>query len=265
MEIHAGDHVSLAEIREAGDTAYVRLNFKEFAKLMTAGGDASEADSMMEVVNQVASLDADNPSNAFVALYAGKWVSVDQATVKTLTKQFQGAGDSTGSGLPSAMPSLDPADTTALLQRIGAVLSKDVTVTDNGTKDGVDQLTLTSEARKLVTDLEQAALPTLKKIPGFPTASPLPTPGPTDLPNKVTLDLSVTKGKATKLSMDFAQLDPDTSGDPLPVSLSFTPSASPVSVPSGAVALKSDDLNKFLSSVGGSDDSGLDDSDMPSL
>ncbi|MEY9873156.1 hypothetical protein ABH931_002638 [Streptacidiphilus sp. MAP12-33] len=248
FEVHAGDKKPLVEVRELGSKAYLRVGLDEMAAL---SGDKSFTQSLSDMRSGMA--DAPAEFAPMKALLEDKWVAVDAATLQKFGQQAQ---KSTGAaGVPSSMPTLDSATQTQLGDAVVAVLKRDLTLTDKGTTDGVQEIDVQAPAKQLATDLEKAVLPIVKKLPGIGN---VPTSTPTDLPNGTAdAQLFLKDGSLSRVSLDLAQLDASSAkkNEHLPVSLSFDGAAPAITAPAGAVELTPEVLDAMMSSMGGANGS----------
>ena len=243
VEVHAGGGKPLFEIRAVDQVEYVKVDLDN---LLSLSGDASGSQDISGIMGE---LDQMPPEYAPIKdLAEGKWVSID---VKALTKAATGSG-SAASPLPTSVPSISKSTESTLVSSLTSLFEQNITLSDQGTANGLDHIVITGPEQKLVDGIQQAFAPVAKEIPGI--GSSYPTAAPTGVPDKnVSADLYIGKdGALSKVGFDVWQLNPK--GKPtehLPVSLTFDDKAAAPTVPEGAVAIPTSLIQNLMQSIVG--------------
>lgn len=218
-----------AEIRVVGQTVYLRGDLKS---LIALGGKPKVYDNLVAQVSSMPAFIRD-----FVA---GKFVSLDTATLKTLSAEVGGAA---GVQTP----------TSAQLQQFAATLKadidRDVTVTKTGSGDKGDHLVLSGQSQALVKDLLGAAAAVEPQLASKIQSSAGKVPA-----RQVTLDAYVKDGKLTELSLDltqFADAGKVPSGLHVPVTLTIDQSGGDIAKPDSATPVDVSQLFAVLGQLGG--------------
>jgi hypothetical protein len=174
------------------------------------------------------------------ALVAGKWVSLNLDSAKTLLNQV-------GGGAATAPSS---SQQSKLVTDLKAALSKDVAVTKLGSDSDGDHLRLTGNLHTLATDLT-ATLGT--DLPAASTV--LGQVKKTNVPSRdVTIDAWVKDNALSKLSLDltqFAGKGDVKAGQSLPVVLTFDRNGDTIDKPSDVTPVDLTKLFSLFSALGG--------------
>ena len=173
------------------------------------------------------------------ALVAGKWVSLNGAAAQSVAGQFGvQTGSSSGASRGQAGKMLDD---------LKALLNKDVSVTKVGTDDRGDHLRVSGNAKTLANDAYQSLSTT---VPG---GAALSQAQPQNVPSRVvTVDAWVKDGVLSELSVDTSQfLDKKdkASGQPLPITVTFTQSGGDISKPSGVTPIDLTQLGSLFGAL----------------
>jgi len=220
-----------AEIRVVGSTIYLRGDLKS---LIALGDKPAIYDNIVAEVNKMPAFVRD-----FVA---GKFVSIDTATLKTLAAEVGGAA---GVSTPTMQQLQDFAAT------LKADIGRDVTVTKVGSDDNGDHLVLKGQSQTLVKDLLTAVAkvePQLAtKIQADANASKVPA-------HTIALDAYVKDGSVSKLSLDVAQFaDPGQvpATTHVPLTMTFEQSGDDIAKPSSATPVDVSQLFSILGQLSG--------------
>ncbi|GAA2751109.1 hypothetical protein [Kitasatospora cinereorecta] len=212
------------------------------------GGDASMVDEMADSV----------PAGMKVAkdLLQGKWISFDPTLMQELAKDAPaGPADAAGSGAkpsaapsPAAAPSLDPQALKGFSDALKDLFAKNVTFEDRGTKDGVNDIHVSAQARTLVDGLLQAAKPLTKDLP---QTKPLPDSAPSSVPDrKIGADLFLTNGTLSYATIDLAQFsDKAGPGQRLPLKLALGKDVPAIQAPTGATEVTKQDIDGLVAGM----------------
>jgi hypothetical protein len=225
------DNATDAEIRVVDSTIYLRGDLKA---LIALGGKPAIYDNLVAEVSKMP---------AFVRDFiAGKFVSIDTATLKTLAAEVGGAA---GVSTPTSQQFQDFAAT------LKADINRDVTVTKVGSDDKGDHLVLKAQSQTLVKDLLTSVAkvePQLAtKIQADANAGKVPE-------RTVTLDAYVKDGSVSGLSLDLAQFaDPGQvpATTHIPLTMTFEQSGDDIAKPANATPVDVSQLFSILSSLGG--------------
>jgi hypothetical protein len=215
---------SLFTLRVVSKTLYFQVDLKD---LLNKLGQSS-------TFAQIQAASAQLP--AFVqALLKGNWVSLPEATAKSLSSEL---GASSGS-------STNQAQANALLAKLKALLTKDVTVTRTSS-GSTDVLTLSGNTRTLANDFVTEVA---SSIPGAGAA--LGSADLSKVPSKtLTATASVTGGALAGIGLDLGQFAKSGHGS-LPIDLAIGRSGSAITAPSGAVPVDTSSLGQLLGAFGG--------------
>ncbi|MFI6877524.1 hypothetical protein ACIBL6_29185 [Streptomyces sp. NPDC050400] len=239
----------LAEYRLVGDFTYYRMNLDAFSKL--AGFPAPTADELPK----------GEEGEALRNVVEGKWVKfrTDDLTEGLKESGAAGSGKNGESGKSdkkASSDSLDSATQKKIMKAVRGALTRNVTFTDKGTKNGTDHVTAKASFRALLTDVFDRLRPLADELPEgaeLPTAKDLK-----DAPNKkVAVDFAIKDGALTRVSLDVATLADDSRGAKVPLYMKFGEAGSDVlKAPSGATEVSPDGLvlgGPFGAGAGGSD------------
>jgi len=244
LEVHAGGQKSLFEVRQVGGLEYLRINLDNMLSL------SDDADVNQEISGMQAELGQMPPQYAPLKdLLLGKWVSLDPKQFAQVAKGMEGGSGT--SALPSSVPSISAATKNSLISSLTSLFEQDVTLSDQGTANGLDHIVVQGPEAKLAAGIQQAFAPVAKALPGG-VASSYPTAAPTGVPNKnVSADLYIGKdGSLSKVAFDFWQLNPKgKAGEHLPISLTFNDQAAAPTAPTGAVAVPPSLLTSLVQSI----------------
>ncbi|MCS0635885.1 hypothetical protein NX801_09440 [Streptomyces sp. LP05-1] len=247
---------TLIDYRLVDDIMYVKADVKALGKV--AGAPLPSAD---ELPPQAA---------GFKKLLQGEWVKLSLDEAK---KAREGAlGGPKGSGKPSPEPSMDAKTQQKLLDKVGAVVSREVDFTTASAKDGTEQISAVAPFRTLVTELVEAIRPMAKELP---MSAPLPTAkdlkeAPT---GKVTANFQLKNGALEEMSVDLTELAKSDKEIPAKAKakidkLGFTlrvgrgAAAKPIA-PTGATELKPEEvLSGLFGGLGGADDADFEESGL---
>jgi hypothetical protein len=220
-----------AEIRVVGSTIYLRGDLKS---LIALGDKPAVYNNLVAEVSKLPAFVRD-----FVA---GKFVSIDAATLKTLAAEV---GGTAGVSTPTAQQLQDFAAT------LKADINRDVTVTKVGSDDKGDHLVLKGQSQALVKDLLAAVAkvePQLAtKIQADANASKVPA-------RAITLDAYVKDGTVSELSLDLAQFaDPGQvpATTHVPLTMTFEQSGDDIAKPASATPVDVSQLFSILGQLGG--------------
>lgn len=206
-------------VRELNKTLYVQVDLKD---LLNTLGQSSAYAQLQNAAGAPAFL---------TALVDDKWVSLPESAATSLS----GAGGAASPG---------PQQHT-FLNGLKNILSKDVTVTRTAS-GSTDTLALTANSRTVIQDFVGVVT---SAVPSAAAAF-----GSTDLSNipnqPVTLGAQVTGGALSQLTIDLGQFDPKGKAH-LPVVMDFAQSGPAIGVPSGAVAVNTQELAQLLGSFTG--------------
>ncbi|MES4904511.1 MULTISPECIES: hypothetical protein [unclassified Streptomyces] len=217
----SGPDGDLAEYRVMGKTAYVRMDMRAFGEL--TGEPVPSADEMP---------DSMPGGKALRQILDGGWVKIDTAEMEKAREEFGAGGGKKASGEPELTPGTSKKITKALKK----LFAREVTIKDEGRRDGADHLVATGPVRTLVTGIFDELRPFTDEIPG---AEDLPTAKDfKDLPNKkIAVDFAIKNGALAGASADLAPLAEGLKkGEKLPVTLTFKEGGK-IAVPSGATEL----------------------------
>jgi hypothetical protein len=166
-------------------------------------------------------------------LLNGKWVSLQESTLKSLTSQLGG----TQSGANRSQAS-------AVLNALKSLLTKDVTVTRTSS-GSTDVLTVSGNARTLAGDFESAIE---SNVPAAGAA--LGSTNLSNVPNKtLTLTAAVTGGALSGLTIDLAQFSKSGHGS-LPLHLAVAQTGPAITAPSGATPVDISQIGQLLGQFG---------------
>jgi len=225
LALHNGNHKNLAEFRTVKGTGYVKLDLMELAKL---GGDSKSA-------NEIKAMQAETDSlprymKPLKSLMQGDWISIDPTKFAELSKQ---ATDDTPA---SPMPSLNPSQQQKITDTLSKIFVKDATLTDKGSRNGLDTIEIKTNARNLIADIQKQVFPLFKDVPGFD--SKMPTEAPTSVPTTpatITVQLNKDKGTLNNISTDLSQFDVEGKGTHFPIAINFKNTAAHTTAPAGAI------------------------------
>lgn len=239
----SGPDGDLAEYRIMGETAYIRLDVKAFGEL--SGAPVPSADELPE----------DMPGGEVLRkLFDGGWVKVDTAEMEKAQEEFgAGGGQKKGSGGAE----IAPETSRKITKQLKKLFAREVTIKDEGRRDGADHLVATGPVRTLLTGVFNELRPFTDEIPGgedLPTAKDFQ-----DVPDKkIAVDFAIKNGALTEASADLAPFAEGLKkGDKLPLKLTFG-EAGKIVAPSGATELDMKELMEAAAAMmmGGIDDSG---------
>lgn len=239
----SGPDGDLVEYRIMGEAAYIRLDVQAFGELSG------------EPVPSLDELPADIPGGEVLRkLFGGGWIKVDTAEMEQARDEFgAGGGQKKGSGGAETAPETSRKITKELKK----LFAREVTIKDEGRRDGADHLVATGPVRTLLTGVFNELRPFTDEIPGgedLPTAKDFK-----DVPNKkIAVDFAIKNGALTEASADLAPLAEGLKkGDKLPLKLTFG-EAGKIAAPSGATELDIKELMEAAAAMmmGGIDDSG---------
>lgn len=237
----SGPDGDLAEYRIMGETAYIRLDVKAFGEL--SGEPAPSADELPE----------DMPGGKVLRkLFDGGWVKVDTAEMKKAQEEL-GAGGGQKKGAGGA--DIAPETSRKITKQLKKLFAREVTIKDEGRRDGADHLVATGPVRTLLTGVFDELRPFTDEIPGgegLPTAKDFK-----DVPNKkIAVDFAIKNGALTEASADLAPFAEGLKkGDKLPLKLTFG-EAGKIAAPSGATEL---DIKELMEAAGAMMMGGMDD------
>ncbi|WKX71973.1 hypothetical protein [Streptomyces sp. XD-27] len=236
----AGPDGDLAEYRLIGKTAYYRADIKALAELSgRPAPSAEEIGGMLPVLPGSA-------ADGIRTILDGGWIKIDTRKMESFTdgmeKAQREADGSAGDDAPSGPGDVDAETGEKVLKAIKGVFSREITIKDEGSRDGATHLVASGSARTLLTGVVGELRPIVKDLPGgsrsLPTAKELK-----ELPDKkVSIDFSVKNGELAGATADIAPLVDDfDKGDKLPLTLTFG-DAGKIGAPSGATEVDFDDL-----------------------
>ncbi|MFD8869759.1 hypothetical protein ACFV1F_36460 [Streptomyces sp. NPDC059590] len=237
----SGPDGDLVEYRIMGETAYIRLDVKAFGEL--SGAPVPSADELPE----------DVPGGKVLRkLFDGGWVKVDTAEMKKAQEEL-GAGGGQKKGAGGA--DIDPETSRKITKQLKKLFAREVTIKDEGRRDGADHLVATGPVRTLLTGVFNELRPFTDEIPGgedLPTAKDFK-----DVPNKkIAVDFAIKNGALTEASADLAPFAEGLKkGDKLPLKLTFG-EAGKIAAPSGATEL---DIKELMEAAGAMMMGGIDD------
>lgn len=237
----SGPDGDLVEYRIMGETAYIRLDVKAFGEL--SGAPVPSADELPE----------DVPGGKVLRkLFDGGWVKVDTAEMKKAQEEL-GAGGGQKKGADGA--DIDPETSRKITKQLKKLFAREVTIKDEGRRDGADHLVATGPVRTLLTGVFNELRPFTDEIPGgedLPTAKDFK-----DVPNKkIAVDFAIRNGALTEASADLAPFAEGLKkGDKLPLKLTFG-EAGKIAAPSGATEL---DIKELMEAAGAMMMGGIDD------
>jgi hypothetical protein len=169
------------------------------------------------------------------ALVAGKWISLPESSLKSLSSSVPGGTASTP----------NPAQQHQFLTALESILTQDVTVARTST-GSTDDLTLSGNTQTIAQGLISALTSAVPSVAGE-----LGGAGTGNVPSKnVTIDAQVTGGALSQLSIDLGQFDTKKMVS-FPVDVDFARSGPAISAPSGAVAVDPSQLQSLLGQVAG--------------
>ena len=238
LRVSQGPGKDLLEVRqlEGRKTMFVRADISRLMSLAAANGDAESKAAMKEFGSFVDAA-GELPSNyrSVKDALTGKWGSIDPEAYKDFSKSM---GESSGGQSPIPdMNGLSAKEQRKISKTLGKVISRNARFTDQGSKDGVDHVTVTLPTQKTADAVIKALEPVESQLPDGVELSSLK-----EIPaEKLRLDVAIKDGVASKVTIDAAQLDRKTEGR-LPVSVGFAAGAGPVKAPAGAAALDPQDL-----------------------
>lgn len=165
----------------------------------------------------------------------GKWISLPASTLKSLTALA-------GQGQTGATPS------TGALARLRSqaldTLLADVQVTRTSS-DGTDDLKVTFQLRKLISDEYAAVAPIIKSL--VPGGSALPPLKPADIPDvAVAFDAFVTDGALSKVVLDAGQFDTKEHIS-VPLELTISQEGPAITAPADATPIDLSSLGQLFS------------------
>ncbi|MEU0805645.1 hypothetical protein [Streptomyces sp. NPDC005970] len=237
----SGPDGDLVEYRIMGETAYIRLDVKAFGEL--SGAPVPSADELPE----------DVPGGKVLRkLFDGGWVKVDTAEMKKAQEELgAGGGQKKGAGGSD----IDPETSRKITKQLKKLFAREVTIKDEGRRDGADHLVATGPVRTLLTGVFNELRPFTDEIPGgedLPTAKDFK-----DVPNKkIAVDFAIKNGALTEASADLAPFAEGLKkGDKLPLKLTFG-EAGKIAAPSGATEL---DIKELMEAAGAMMMGGIDD------
>jgi hypothetical protein len=235
----------LAEIRAVDQKAYLRFDIKGLEKLDTSS-DTSGIDEINQFVDGADQLPSSLDS--VKAALKGQWISIDPKAFVDLAKSMGGSSDS-GSGssdstspLGAGTPTLSSTQQKQLVAGLQKALTKNVTYTDLGSKNGADHVKASVPARQFTKDVATDLAPVLKQIPGFKQSDLTDMEAAKGVPNKtLSVDVAIKGGSISGITFDVAQLDSQSHGA-LPLALTLDGSAKPITAPAGAKVLNPQDI-----------------------
>ncbi|MFE6779495.1 hypothetical protein [Streptomyces sp. NPDC057702] len=243
----SGPGGDVAEYRLVDKSAYYRLNLKQFAKL-----SGETAPPVEELKSQLP-----EGFEAGKAILDGKWVKIDAADLETMRRDMTELSESEkgepGSATPTDDPTLSAETSKKLMESLRKAFAGQVTLKENGRKDGADRVLATVPVRPLATAIVNGLRPIAKELPGgekeLPTEKDL-----RELPdNKATVDLALKGNELSGATLDLAEFDVETKkklaghGDgKLLMNLSFDEPVD-VSAPAGAVKV---DIKQLMTGLG---------------
>jgi hypothetical protein len=214
---------SFLTLRVVNRTLYIQVALKD---LLDKLGQSSTYAQLQSSAGQLPQFVQD--------LLNGKWVSVPESTLKSLTNQL-GGGQST---------STNKSQANAVLNALQSLLAKDVTVTRTSS-GSTDVLNISGNTRTLASDLVSAIE---ANVPAAGTA--LGSTSPSDVPSRtVTLSATVTGGALKVLSIDLGQFAKNGKGT-LPLQLAFAQTGPSITAPSGATPVDLSGLGQLLGQIG---------------
>jgi hypothetical protein len=220
-----------AEIRQVGSTVYLRADLKS---LIALGTKPNIYDNLAAQVKNAPAFARD-----FVA---GKFVSLDTATLRTLVAEIGGA---LGVQTPTA------AQLNQFAATLKADISRDVTVTKQGSSGKSDHLVLTADSQTLVHDLLSAVA---SVEPQLATKIQADANSKKVQSKTVKLDAYVKDGKLTQISLDLTQFA-DPGQVPLslhvPFTMTLSQSGDDIKAPSGATPVDVSQLFSLFAQLGG--------------
>jgi hypothetical protein len=227
-----GNGQNLVEVRAVDGTVYARADLKAVAGLAkdTTGKDAA-LDQLLSGAEEL----PDSLSSVKDAV-AGKWVSIDPKEYQEFSEQMEQSQGGSGGGTvdPDAV---SPETQRTAMKALTSAFSKNTTYKDAGSKDGVDHITASANAKDVAEDLKAGLEPIEDQLPDSFKMSKLD-----DAPDKtVKADLAVKDEELESITVDLAQFDPQIDAE-LPLKLDFDNSAEPVTKPGSSTPLKPQDV-----------------------
>jgi hypothetical protein len=242
-DLKSGDQNATAVAIRAIDNGHTYLEMRVLSGDLYLQGDVKgflglihQAKAYEEVKARAASL-----PDFVKALVAGKWVSLNGAAAQGLASQF---GVQTGEQSGSKQ-----SQTSKMINDLKSLLNKDVSVTRVGSDDKGDHLRLSGNAKTLVNDTYQSFS---SAVPG---GAALSQAKPQKVPSQVvTVDAWVKDGVLSEISIDMSQfLDKkdSASGQPLPVTLTFTQEGDDITKPSDVTPIDLTQLGALFGALAG--------------
>ena len=235
------DGTTLVDVRSISGVVYIQLQLGKLFTLFNAPpGELSGIQAY-----------ASNLPTFVQKLIDGDWISIQTSDLKSLEQEITGA---VGASAPASPNS---SQQQAFLSNLEQILTNDVTVTQTGSTSSGTTYTLSANTRTLVVDLINA----VEKIEPALSSEVNSQFKASKVPSKtITFGATVTDGKVSQISFDFAQLAPPSAhvpaSDHLPLDLNLSTAPVTVSVPSGATPVNMSDLGSLLGEIGGATGSG---------
>ncbi|MDX3226537.1 hypothetical protein [Streptomyces sp. ME19-01-6] len=228
----SGPDGDLLEYRVMGETAYIRVDMRAFGEL--SGEPVPSADELPE----------DAPGGKVLRkLFDGGWIKVDTAEMEKARDEFGAEGGKKASGGSEISPETSKKITKSLKK----LFAREVTVKDEGRRDGADHVVATGPVKTLLTGVFNELRPFTDEIPGgedLPTAKDFK-----DVPNKkIAVDFAIKNGALAGARADLAPLAEGLKkGEKLPLKLTFG-EAGKIAAPSGATEL---DITELMEAAAG--------------
>ncbi|WP_431042793.1 hypothetical protein ACQUSR_13405 [Streptomyces sp. P1-3] len=236
----AGPDGDLAEYRLIGKTAYYRADIKALGEL-----SGQPVPSAEEISGRL----PESAAEGVRKILDGEWIKIDIRKMESFTDGMEKAqreadedDEAGGDAAPSGPGDVDAETGEKMLKAVKGVFSREVTIKDEGSRDGATHLVASGSARTLLTGVVNELRPIVEDLPGgsrsLPTAKDLK-----ELPDKkVSIDFSVKNGELAGATTDIAPLiDEYDKGDKLPLTLTFG-DAGKIGAPSGATEIDFGDL-----------------------
>lgn len=219
------DNQNYFTFEEVAGALYAHIDLRYFLGL------ANGAPSFRKVERMVSG------APAFVRdALAGKWISLPAATLKS----FEGLA----TGQLGATPA--PSQFNALRAKLLSTLLADLSVT-RAASGGTDDLGITFQLRKLISDEYAAVAPTLSGL--IPGGAALPPLHPAKIPAvSVHLDAFVQNSALSRVELDAGQFDTEEHIS-LPLELNITQQAPTITAPGNATPIDLGSIGQLLSAA----------------